>query len=153
MSALVADGKMSEDVYKQLVETLGREKRKHQEEQLYELKYRQTIVSAQCILSHVNDDEQFYKCSLFETTNVFSAIVKGKKHPFTFTSIDDYNRIFRMNKIAVDEFGEPIMKPGDTWSDQIRGNKGNVVLIQNTVIEIKAFTNKRVRESDDESDD
>ena len=45
--------------------------------------------------------------------------------------------------------GKPNMKAGNFYSHQERFDSGNVLLIQNSIIEIKPFTNKRVRESDD----
>ena len=96
--ALVADGKMSEDVYKQLVETLGREKRKLEEVPLYELKYRAYTVMA----THIpGEDEEVNGVHLDEDNHVKTMIVTTKAYFDSGHYHDNYHKVFRLNEIAV----------------------------------------------------
>jgi hypothetical protein len=143
MRTMVEAGQMSEQAYKQLVETLG--SGYQHEEKLFIVKYRHNIVSAMSIIS---DDYETSGVHLFEDHFVCTMIATSKECP-DHSWPDTYQKIFNENQIAVHN-GKPKMKPTDSWSTRSRTshgtNDGNVLLFQNTILSVTPYTRKRARE-------
>ena len=140
MRLMVQDGTLSESAQKELAKTLGKALK---DREMFEVKYKQNIVSAMSIYS---DDDDVNGVHLFEDTFIHTMIATTKEHPHAFKYHDTYTSVFNNNQIAVHN-GKPIMAPSDTFTNYSRTNGGNVMLFQNTIISVKSIRiRKRARE-------
>ena len=139
MHLMVQDGSLSEGAQKELAETLGKALK---DREMFEVKYKQNIVSAMSVNS---DDDDVDGVHLFENTSIRTTIATTKEYPHAYKYHDTYTSVFNQNQIAVHN-GKPIMAPSDPFTSYIRTNEGNVMLFQNTIISVKPVTLKRARE-------
>ena len=148
MRLMVQDGSLSEGAQKELAKTLGKALK---DREMFEVKYKQNIVSAMSIYS---DDDDVNGVHLFEDHFIHTMIATTKEYSYPFKYHDTYTSVFNNNQIAVHD-GKPIMAPSETFSKGFtsysRTNGGNVMLFQNTIISVKpvTLTNKRAREDED----
>ena len=139
MRLMVQDGTLSESAQKELAKTLGKALK---DREMFEVKYKQNIVSAMSIYS---DDDDVNGVHLFENTFIHTMIATTKEYSYPFKYHDTYTSVFNNNQIAVHD-GKPIMAPSETFTNYSRTNEGNVMLFQNTIISVKPATLKRARE-------